>query len=121
MDLIKILTPNFVFPDDRGLLVQICREGYRQINAVFTKKGAVRGNLHYHKHTKEAFFILSGRVRVTAVRGDFTEEREFCTGDMFLIEENVRHTFVYLEDTYLVGLYTAGVENPDGTRDIYTD
>ena len=121
MELIKNLTPDFVFPDDRGLLVQICRDGYRQVNAVFTKKGAVRGNLHYHKHTKEAFFILSGKVRVTAERDGVTEERVFGTGDMFLIEEYVRHTFVYLKDTYLVGLYTDGVENPDGSRDIYSD
>ena len=121
MELIKILTPDFVYPDERGLLVQICRDGYRQINAVFTKKGAVRGNLHYHTQTKEAFFILSGRVRVTAQLNGITEEREFITGDMFLIEEYVRHTFVYLEDTCLVGLYTAGVENPDGTKDIHTD
>ena len=121
MSLIKNLTPDFVFPDERGLLVQICRDGYKQVNAVFTKKGAVRGNLHYHTRTKEAFFILSGRVLVTAMRDGVTEEREFTTGDMFLIEEYVRHTFVYLEDTYLVGLYTDGVERPDGTKDIHTD
>ena len=121
MELIKILTPDFVYPDDRGLLVQLCRGGYRQINAVFTKKGAVRGNWHYHAHTDEAFFILSGRIRLSARKDGVTEEREFTTGDMFLIPENVRHTFVYLEDTYLVGMYTAGVENPDGTKDILTD
>jgi mannose-6-phosphate isomerase-like protein (cupin superfamily) len=121
MELIKILTPDFVYPDHRGLLVQLCRGGYGQINAVFTKKGAVRGNLHYHTRTKEAFFILSGKVLVTAKRDGVTEEREFTTGDMFLIEEYVRHTFVYLEDTYLVGMYTSGVENPDGTKDILID
>ena len=121
MQLIKDLTPDFVYADSRGLLVQLCRGGYGQINAVFTKKGAVRGNLHYHKNTQEAFFVLAGRVRVTAVRGNETEERVFETGAMFLIEEHVRHTFEYLEDTYLVGLYTSGVENPDGTKDIHTD
>ncbi len=121
MELIRILTPDFVFPDDRGLLVQICRGGYGQINAVFTKKGAVRGNRHYHAHTGEAFFILSGKIRLTAEKDGLTEEREFGTGDMFLIPENVRHTFEYMEDTYLVGLYTTGVENPDGTKDIHTD
>ena len=119
--LIKILKPDFVFPDERGLLVQICREGYKQINAVFTKKGAVRGNLHYHKHTKEAFFVLSGHIRVMAEKNGMSEEREFGAGDMFMIEENVRHTFYYLEDTYLVGLYTEGVEGPDGAKDIHTD
>ena len=121
MELLKDLSPDFVYQDERGVLTQICREGYSQINAVFTKAGAKRGNFHYHKHTKEAFFILAGRVRVHATRGDETETREFRTGDMLLVEENVRHSFDYLEDTYLVGLYTNGVEAPDGTKDIYTD
>jgi len=121
MGLIKILSPDFVFPDHRGLLVQICHGGYEQINAVFTKKSAVRGNFHFHKNTKEAFFVLSGKIRVTAEKDGETEEMLFETGDMFLIEEYVKHSFVYLEDTYLVGLYTKCVENPDGSRDIYTD
>lgn len=121
MELLKILTPDFTFADDRGTLTQICSGGYTQVNAVFTKKGAVRGNFHYHKNTKEAFFILSGKVRVAAARGEFREERVFQTGEMFLIEENVRHSFEYLEDTYLVGLYTVPVEGPDGTKDIFTD
>ena len=121
MALLKTLTPDFVYPDERGLLVQLCREGYSQVNAVFTRKGAKRGNYHYHKNTKEAFFILAGRVRVSAYSDDESETAEYKTGDMFLVEENVRHSFDYLEDTYLVGLYTRGVENPDGTKDIHCD
>ncbi|MBR5423092.1 MAG: cupin domain-containing protein [Clostridia bacterium] len=120
MKLLKDLTPDFMYSDDRGLLVQLCREGYSQVNAVFTKKGAVRGNFHYHKHTKEAFFILSGKVRVTASRGEETEIRSFETGDMFLVEEYVRHSFEYLEDTCLVGLYTVPVESANGEKDIHT-
>jgi hypothetical protein len=40
---------------------------------------------------------------------------------MFLVKEYVRHTFEYLEDTYLVGLYTVPVESADGEKDIHTD
>ena len=40
---------------------------------------------------------------------------------MFMVNENVRHTFEYLEDTYLVGLYTSPVEKDDGTKDIIPD
>lgn len=121
MGLIKVLTPDFAYPDDRGLLVQICHEGYEQINAVYTKKGALRGNFHYHKNTKEAFFVLSGKIRVTAEKSGETDERIFETGDMFLIEEFVKHSFDFLDDTYLVGLYTKCVENTDGTKDIHTN
>ena len=121
MELLEKLSPDFVYPDERGLLVQICRSGYSQVNAVFTRKGAVRGNLHYHKNTREAFFVLSGKVRVTAALGEKREERTFETGDMFLVKEYVRHSFEYLEDTYLVGLYTIPVESAEGEKDIHTD
>lgn len=121
MKLIEILTPDFTFTDDRGTLTQIAREGFSQINAVFTKAGKIRGNFHYHEHTKEVFYIIKGRIRFTAKLDGITEEYEFSDGDMFMVNENVRHTFLYTEDTYLVGLYTVPVENPDGTKDIIAD
>ena len=120
MELIKRLKPDFLFEDDRGLLVQLVHDGYRQINAVYTKKGAVRGNIHFHKETDEAFFILAGRVKVTAATEGAEETAEFGAGEMFLLPKNVRHSFVYLEDTYLVGMYPVPVEKPDGSKDIHT-
>ncbi|MBQ6164696.1 MAG: cupin domain-containing protein [Clostridia bacterium] len=118
MELICVLEPDFFFPDDRGTLTQITRGGYTQINAVYTKKGAVRGNRHYHRSTKEAFYIIRGRVRVTARRGDEIQQAEFSDGDYFRIDEYTEHTFEYLDDTYLVVLYTSPVEKEDGTKDI---
>lgn len=121
MKLVEIIKPDFIFEDERGMLAQLTNKPYAQVNAVFTKKGAVRGNRHYHKTTKEAFFIISGEVDVTLSLG---QEEEICTfrsGDMFLIPENVRHTFDYKEDTYLVALYTSCVELEDGSKDIITD
>lgn len=121
MALIEILSPDFTFSDDRGTLTQIVHGGFTQINAVFTKAGKIRGNFHYHEHTKELFYIIKGKIRFTAKHEGITEEYEFSDGDMFMVNENVRHTFLYLEDTYLVGLYTNPVENPDGTKDIIQD
>lgn len=120
MKLVQIIEPDFSFADERGLLVQIAHENVAQVNAVFTKKGAVRGNLHYHKRAKETFYILTGKVRVTLALDDEREEAVFSAGDAFRIPENVRHTFEYLEDTYLVGLYSSRIELPDGTKDLYT-
>ena len=119
--MIEILEPDFFFADDRGTLTQIVREGYRQVNAVFTKKGAVRGTWHYHKDHDEACYVIAGRLRVAAACGDAREEQTFTGGDMFLIPANVKHYFTYLEDTYLVVLYTDCVEHADGTKDIYND
>lgn len=121
MKLIEILTPDFTFTDDRGTITQIVHEGYSQVNAVFTKAGKIRGNFHYHAHTKELFYIIKGKIQFTAKLCGKTEEYIFSDGDMFLVNENVRHTFLYLEDTYLVGLYTSPVENEDGTKDIIPD
>ncbi len=121
MKLIEILTPDFTFTDDRGTLTQIVHGGYSQVNAVFTRAGKIRGNFHYHEHTKEVFYILKGKIQFTAKLCGKTEEYTFGDGDMFLVNENVRHTFLYLEDTYLVGLYTSPVENEDGTKDIIPD
>ena len=121
MKLVKIIEPDFVYEDERGLLSQLTHNPYGQINAVFTKKGAVRGNSHYHKFTKEAFFVISGKVDVFVSLDGQNESYTFKTGDMFVIPENVRHTFVYLEDTYLVVMYTIPVEKEDGTKDIFND
>ena len=121
MELIKILKPDFVFEDDRGILSQITHTPYAQVNAVFTKKGAVRGNLHYHRTAKEIFFVISGEINVSVSLAGVCEDYTFKTGDMFLIPENVRHNFDFLQDTYLVSFYTSRIELEDGTKDIICD
>lgn len=121
MRLVEILTPDFTFSDDRGTLTQLVSGGYSQVNTVFTKKGKVRGNFHYHEHTKEVFYVMKGKIRLTVSDGEKTEEHVFSDGDMFLVPENVRHTFLYEEDTFLTVLYTNPVENADGTKDIISD
>ncbi len=121
MQLIEILSPDFTFTDDRGTLTQLVHEGFTQVNAVFTRAGKIRGNFHFHEHTKELFFIIKGKIKLTARLDGVTEEHIFTDGDMFMVPEYVRHSFDYLEDTYLVGLYTTPVENEDGTKDIISE
>lgn len=121
LKLIEILEPDFIFEDNRGTLTQITHEPYAQVNAVFTKKGQDRGNYHYHRFTKEVFFVLSGKITVTLRLGDEKEEYTFSDGDMFVIHEEVRHCFSFEEDTYLVAFYTSRVELEDGTKDIICD
>lgn len=36
--LLKNIKPNFCFEDERGSLVQLVREGYKQFNVIFSKK-----------------------------------------------------------------------------------
>ncbi len=121
MKLVEILKPDFVFEDERGILSQITHTPFAQVNAVYTKKGAIRGRFHYHKTTKEAFYVLKGEIKVSLYFDESSEEYTFRTGDMFMIPELVRHNFDFLEDTYLVSFYTSCVELPDGTKDIISD
>ena len=121
MKLVEIIKPDFMFEDKRGFLAQITHKPFGQINAVYTKKGAIRGNWHYHKNTKEVFFIISGEVDVYLQLDEHQENHTFRTGDMFIIPENVKHTFDYKEDSYLVAMYTSCVELEDGTKDIISD
>lgn len=112
MKLIEMLEPDFSFEDERGSLVQLVREGYRQLNVICSKKGSFRGG-HYHKLTKEAFYVIEGSFLLEAEKDGVKEAKTFSAGDMFLINEYIVHSFDYLEDTILVSMYNNGVEYGD--------
>lgn len=118
--LIKILTPNFEFEDERGKLVQLVREGYKQFNIIFSNKDVERGD-HYHKENNEAFYVITGKLNLKAEKDGVTEEYTFSVGDMFEIPPFVMHSFLYLEDTLLASMYSNGVELANGAKDIYTE
>ena len=61
--MIKILSPDFQFADERGLIVQLVHAGFRQINFIDSKASAVRGG-HYHKLNDEAFYIIEGEIEL---------------------------------------------------------
>ncbi|MEE1011317.1 MAG: cupin domain-containing protein [Acutalibacteraceae bacterium] len=118
--MIKIIKPDFVFEDERGTLTQLIHEGYNQINVVTSKAGVERGN-HYHALNREGFYVVDGSFLLEATLNGKSESYQFKKGDMFIIEPNVMHRFVYLEDTVLVAFYDKGVELPDGTKDIIAE
>lgn len=117
--MIQILKPNFEFEDERGTLTQLVREGFSQFNIIFSKAGVSRGN-HYHKENQEAFYVILGRLVLTAKKEGKTERYTFSQGDMFLVPPFVKHSFFYETDTLLASMYSNGVERPDGTKDIFT-
>ena len=121
MKLAEILKPDFIFEDHRGTLTQITHEPFAQTNAVFTRAGEVRGDFHYHRFSKEIFFIISGEIKLHLKKDDLSEAAVFRSGDMFLIPENVKHRFEFLKDTYLVAFYTNRVELENGEKDIISD
>lgn len=118
--LVKIIEPNFKNVNERGVLLQLVREGWKQVNVVKYKKGVVSGG-HYHKYNTECFFVVTGKVELTAWKKNMKEYYFFKEGDMFLIERNVFHTFVYQEDSVLVALYDNGVEMDGDIKDIWSE
>jgi len=118
--MIEMLKPDFEFSDDRGELVQLVHEGYKQFNVVRSKAGTLRGG-HCHRVNREAFYIIEGSLELT-LRKDGLEEKHLLTaGDMFAIKPLVYHDFHYLSDTLLVGMYDNGVELENGEKDIIAE
>lgn len=118
--LINLLRTDFQFDDDRGSLVQLVHEGYKQVNVVTTKAGVFRGG-HYHKLNHEVFFVVYGEFKFVAEKDGVKEEYIFKEGDMFEVLPYVMHSFYYLKDTLLVALYDKGVELENGEMDSYTE
>lgn len=116
--MLKILKPDFTFENETGLLVQLAHEGYSQINVLKSKKGSLRGG-HYHKISREAFYVLEGNFELVLTRDDEKQTYNFKAGDMFMIEPYAKHTFNFLEDTIMVSLYDICVERENGEKDIY--
>lgn len=116
--MLKMLKPDFKFANDAGLLVQLVHEGWNQINVLVSKTGSNRGG-HFHKVSKEVFYIVSGSVMLTLEQDNEKEQYNLKEGDMFLILPFQRHTFSFAEDTVMVSMYDICVENQDGSKDIY--
>lgn len=117
--MIEIMKPNFRFDNENGSLVQLVREGYKQVNVISSGKGAIRGN-HYHKYNEEAFYIIEGALKLDVWNSDGIHEYyNFQKGDMFKIKEMISHRFEYTEDTLLVSLYSHGVELGNTEKDIW--
>lgn len=120
--MIKKLDVDFKHIDARGTICQILSIPNSQVNFLFTKKSASRGN-HYHKKNREFFFVISGKVQISACSVKNPEEKEeyvFEAGDLFLVEPYTMHSFDFLEDTQMTVIYDLGIEN-GGEKDIYTE
>lgn len=117
--LIEFISPDFSFKDDRGSLTQLVHQGWSQVNFITSVAGAFRGG-HYHKLNKEAFFIISGKVRLVLENMITCEKAEYTisSGDFFIIHPNVKHSFEFIQDTILISMYQPGVELVDGAKDI---
>lgn len=110
------VTPSF--KDDRGEIIDLLEdESINAVTIVTFKRGAVRGN-HYHKHTTQWNYLMSGSIRlVSQVPGEKIVETVMKPGDFIVTGPNVRHALVGLEDSSVM-VFTKG---PRGGKEYESD
>ena len=97
MELYRVLQPDFNFDDARGKLCQLVHDDWKQVNVLVTKAGVIRG-VHYHKISKEAFYLISGSVNVRFRNGNECASKHFDKGDFFMVIPEVVHELSFPED-----------------------
>ena len=110
------LSPYFTRLDERGGFLGITQEPWAEVNFIETRANQVRGN-HYHKETRELFFIVSGEIEVAIDDLNSGEHAEFSfsKGDIFIIEPYEVHTFRTVTDAQWINMLSIPMdpENPD--------
>ncbi len=110
------LTPYFSRLDERGGFLGITQESWAEVNFIETGANQVRGN-HYHKETRELFFIVSGEIEVVIDDLNSGEHAEFSfsKGDVFIIEPYEVHTFRTRTDAQWINMLSKAMDpaNPD--------
>lgn len=114
MENLKLYTIN---KDKRGSFLGITNKyTWGEINYVETFKNVTRGN-HYHKSTKELFYILKGRVHVSIYNIITKDEVEFeaISNMIFIIDPYEVHTFKTLKNSKWINMLSHKLDerNPD--------
>ena len=113
----KILEPEFIRQDKRGVLLQLSTGDWKQCNILKIKKGYVFGN-HYHRIKTELFYVLKGKIHLTIKKKSYKTYTRICAdNDCFLVEPYENHILEAKEDTVLVEL----LSHPYSKEDIYSD
>lgn len=105
----KVINNYLHHSDERGSITGLVNFGrWEELNIITSSKDAVRGN-HYHKSIIELFIVLEGKIkvvleRITSDGISGKEEHIVKTGDVFMIEPLINHTFICLEDSRWMNL-----------------
>jgi dTDP-4-dehydrorhamnose 3,5-epimerase-like enzyme len=91
----RMLLPYKQFVDNRGSFLGIINSGqWEEINYIETTAGQKRGG-HYHKDTRELFFIIEGEIDITVYKigADESVSYKVGKGAIFVIDPLEVHTF----------------------------
>lgn len=103
--MISRLPPYVMRADGRGRLVGITQDSWHEANYLETRAGCERGG-HYHRSTRELFFIIRGRVVIEGedVHTGLRETIEAAAGDIVIVEPGCQHRFRCTEDTAWINM-----------------
>tara|TARA_Y100000385_G_scaffold120854_1_gene125663 strand:- start:3234 stop:3608 length:375 start_codon:yes stop_codon:yes gene_type:complete len=114
--MIEFFDSYFNYKDERGSILGITNKNlWEEVNFTTSKKGAKRGG-HYHKYTKELFFIIEGKIEVITQIINLDNKLGEKTinivkkDDIFLIEPHVVHYFNILEDSKWINVLTKKID-----------
>ena len=112
----KRIQPYLVREDGRGRLLGLMNEGiWEEFNFLETKAGQVRGN-HFHRETREVFFIIEGEVEVVIkIPGQPEIGLNLHDGDLIRLEPGETHTFHWRSNTRWINILSKRFDqkNPD--------
>ena len=109
------------FEDGRGTITDIFTNEPRQhCTIIHSTKGSVRGN-HYHKHTHQSDFMVSGRMQVFSRKMGSDKIVETIVGprDFMEWELGEAHEFIALEDLTFVTFHNGPRGGEDYESDTY--
>ncbi len=120
MELLKILTPEFIHSDARGKLVQLAHANISQINILTSHQGVRRGG-HYHRNTHESFYIISGSVEISLSThsGEHFTKQTFSDGDFIMIPPYCVHSLLFLDECVMLAFYDCPIVDKEGHKDIF--
>ena len=111
----KKIMPYQISKDKRGFLLGIINsDKWEEINYVETLRNEFRGG-HYHKETKELFFIIDGRIEVR-IRNIFHGDIEsfiVTKGDIFIVEPFELHEFICLENSNWINILSKKMDDKE--------
>ena len=114
---VEFLEKYVIHEDSRGGFLGIINKyTWGELNYIHTRAGVERGN-HYHRYTKELFYILSGEIEVHVKNIVTHEEHQFRAKPhmVFIIDPYVVHTFTTIEDSTWLNMLSHRIdeEKPD--------
>ncbi len=110
----QTLPPYINKVDERGGFCGITQDSWAEVNFIETRADQIRGN-HYHKETRELFFIVSGEIEVVIDNLKSGEHLEvsFAKGDIFIIEPYEVHTFRTKTDAQWINMLSKAIDEQD--------